>query len=212
MALDADSWAPPVVSLFTSFGNGLANDSWEGNRRELGSAPPLVPPGATADERLALIRNKYEARLFVSAELAEQARGPEALREAVAGGDVPRVMALLAGGAKATEEEAGKVCALCRRAAAACPLASLPSRERRRFRLSRGAVPTLPAAQPSLMHVAAALGDAGAAVVAALLLNGADALAANAEGLTPADAAKAAGAAEDGPLLTVLQRFSAKRI
>lgn len=109
MALDADSWAPPVVGLFTSFGNTLANGAWEGNRRETGSAPPLVPPGATPDERLALIRNKYEARLFVSAALAEQAHGPEALRAAVAAGDVPRVMTLLAGGAKAAAEEEGKV-------------------------------------------------------------------------------------------------------
>lgn len=62
------------------------------------------------------------------------------------------------------------------------------------------------------MHLAASLGDAGASVVAALLLNGAEAAVANAEGQTPADVAKAAGAAEDGPLLTVLNRFSAKRI
>lgn len=108
VALDADSWAPPVVGLFTAFGNSLANDSWEGNRREAGAAPPLVPPGATADERLALIRNKYEARLFVSAPLAEMARGGDALREATATGDVGRVMALLAGGAKAGAEEDGK--------------------------------------------------------------------------------------------------------
>ena len=66
------------------------------------------------------------------------------------------------------------------------------------------------ASTPGALHAAARRGEAGAPAAALLLLNGADPLAADAEGLTPADAAAAAGAALDGPLVTLLRNAANK--
>ena len=92
MALDADSWAPPVLGIFAALGNATANAAWEGARREAGAAAaPLVPKAAAMEERLALIQTKYAGRGFVAPALREAAAQPGALAAAAAGGDLRQV-------------------------------------------------------------------------------------------------------------------------
>lgn len=171
VALDADSWLPPVLALF-AVGNTAANAAWEGARRAGGEAAPLVPEGAGMEERLALIRSKYADRAFMEPQLRETAAQPGALSAAAAAGDLKQVLALLAGGASVAAAAEG------------------------------GLLP---------IHAAAKLGDAGAPIVAALLWNGADAAAADAAGASVLDLGRSAGAADDGPLTTLVMNSLAKR-
>jgi Arf-GAP/coiled-coil/ANK repeat/PH domain-containing protein len=168
IALDADSWAPPIIALFTAIGNAGGRAAWEGGRGGA-AAPPVVPAGADAEARSAAIRDKYAKRAFVThAALAAAASeaGPAALVAAAAAGETGRLLKIIAAGA--------------------------------------------PAATPGALHAAARRGEAGAPAAALLLLNGADPLAADGEGHTPAEVAAAAGAAPDGPLFTLLRNAANK--
>jgi hypothetical protein len=54
VALDAASWAPPLVALFCRIGNAGAPSVW--------GAGPVVAPEAPPADRAAAIRAKYEQR------------------------------------------------------------------------------------------------------------------------------------------------------
>jgi len=91
VALDAHSWAPPLVRTFCRLGNAAALQAW--------GCGVVSAPGAAPAERAAAIRRKYEARAHLEATALSAAALPGALEAAARKANLLRLQCLLAAGA-----------------------------------------------------------------------------------------------------------------
>jgi Arf-GAP/coiled-coil/ANK repeat/PH domain-containing protein len=124
IALDADSWAPPIIALFATIGNAGAAAAWESGRPS--GAPPVVPPGADAEARATAIRAKYAQRAGVAPDTLAAAAGEAGAAAAAAAADACDARALLAAlAAGAASCGAGALHAAARRGDAGAQCAAL---------------------------------------------------------------------------------------
>ncbi|KAL1530202.1 hypothetical protein AB1Y20_001118 [Prymnesium parvum] len=91
VALDASSWAPPLVRLLARLGNDGAAAAW--------GAAAVAAEDSPREVKDVAIRGKYAERRHVPPHTAAAAAEPHAVWRAAAEGDAPRALCLLAAGA-----------------------------------------------------------------------------------------------------------------
>ncbi|XP_074468354.1 arf-GAP with Rho-GAP domain, ANK repeat and PH domain-containing protein 1 [Sebastes fasciatus] len=103
LKLDNKAWTEPLIQLFVTYGNRLANQVWA----------PVVPaalqlsPGSSDGERSKFIQDKYSRGRYrrVHALTSSPSQMDQRLRQVVCGDDVEETMSLICSGAKVSQTD-----------------------------------------------------------------------------------------------------------